>query len=835
MRNPRTTREQTSTPSSSPGDFPEAGSPDFQFALEKLTAAYQPVLEDELNQLKSPPAPGATAAAPSRTGEEERQFANRIFESFMTEEVAARLLPQAARELLGPVENWRWCLEHVRCSLIFGWLACRGPRTFQSLSYYLYEYWKCIREVSGKPVGKPPTAAEQADFQLVVGAFAAAYKPYLTDQLATVEFPSAISGDVISGEYNAATGQDELCRIFDRMLSTETTRALFGGAAYDQYNASAFYGFCRCWAACAMCLGCCLARVRNVEEIRLCLIYYVRCLEACLRPLTCELTAPTGCVTETEFASAGIFRGVEIEGTAAGSACSHYILQWRQNGTGAWQTSSVVYPGGATQGPCGVTGGLLGYLSTFPLVQPGLVEIQLCVYSSDPNISPCCATIEFELYRNLVWISGIGNTGISVAPPGVFDPTAPVVDATGVVRSFGTALPVFGAAAVGGCTGQTIKSYTLSYQQGFTTTTTGAWAPFWQVNFNTTPQIAAAASNPLLPNTVLTNVWSEFVAFVPIFPSFKCQVESDYLTGISWDTRNLTGPFPVQFPPPPPPFPAPLSPPPCVQQPASSTWNSTPLVVTNCQSGRYTLRLTVTDTAGNTTDNLRQVWFDNKQIYASIANLAIPSNNKVIAACSTVDLSFFATLAGGGSPDCTVPWAAQILGVAYDEYIEEGNTHSQPSDNFYGYSLSILKNGGGWHQLTIPGPDTVPLPIPPTPPWSGPYLGTTRVGDPGTRCSNAVPPPGPIPTQTDGILALFDMRRLDLVCNTNPADADLVLQRATISASTGQTTPGECCGFILYLSVSDTSICPGNPTGNHTAEYEFPFCICNDLPPVAAP
>ncbi|HME08043.1 MAG TPA: hypothetical protein VKG25_13390 [Bryobacteraceae bacterium] len=647
-------------PSRSPGDFPEASSPDFQFALEKLTAAYQPVIEDELNQLKSPPAPGATATAPSRTGEEDIQFANRIFESFMTEEVATRLLPQTARESLGPVENWRWCLEHVRCSLIFGWLACRGPRTFQSLSYYLYEYWKCIRAVSGSPVSKPPTAAEQADFQVVVGAFATAYKPYLTDQLATVEFPSAISGDVISGEYNAATGQDELCQIFDRMLSTETTRALLGGAAYDQYNAFAFYGFCRCWATCAMCLGCCLARVRNVEDIRLCLIYYVRCLEACLRPLTCELTAPTGCVTETEFASAGIFRGVEIEGTAAGSDCAYYTLQWRQNGIGPWQTSSIVYPGGATQGPCGVTGGLLGYLSTFPLVQPGLVELRLCVYSSEPNVSPCCTTIEFQLYRNLVWIEGI--EGIDAAlPPGVFDPTAQLVDATGVVRSFGTVLRVFGAAAIGGCTGQTIKRYTLSYQQGFTTTTSGAWTQFWQVNYNTPLQITEGATDPLIPNTVLTNLWSEVI--VPLFtPTLHCEVVGDDLSEAYWDTQNPQGGFPVQFPLPPPPFPAPLFPPPCTQRAPSSTWNSTPLALPNCQSGRYTLRLTVEDTAGHTTDSPRQVWFDNKQIYASIAQMGS------IAPCATVDLSVFA-----GSADCTVPWPAPIEGVAYDEYIEEGN------------------------------------------------------------------------------------------------------------------------------------------------------------------
>jgi hypothetical protein len=785
--------------SSSPSDFREVNSENFQFALEKLIAAYRPVIENELNLFKAPSVQDATSAASSPSGEEEIQIASHIFESFMTEEVAARLLPEAARESLGPVENWRWCLEHVRCSLLFGWLACRGPRTFQSLSYYLYEYWKCIREVSGTPVRKPPTAAEQADFQVVVGAFASAYKPYLTDQLATVEFPSAISGDVISGEFNAATGQDALCRIFDRMLNAEATRALLGAAAYDRYNASALYGFCRCWATCAMCLGCCLARVRNVEDIRLCLIYYVRCLEACLRPLTCELTAPTGCVTETEFASAGIFRGVAIYGTAAGSSCSHYILEWRQNGIGPWQTSSIVYPGGAMQGPCGVTGGLLGYLSTFPLVQPGLVEIQLCVYSSEPNVSPCCTTIEFQLYRNLVWIEGIGNSGISVAPPGVFDPTAPMVDATGVVRSFGTTLPIFGAAVVGGCTGQTIKSYTLSHQQGFTTTTSGAWTQFWQVNFNTTPQIAAAASDPLLPNAVLTNIWSEFVAFLPILPSFKCQVESDYLSGISWDTQNLGGPFPVQFPSPPPPFPAPLFPPPCTQQAASSTWNSSPLASPNCFSGQFTLRLTVYDTAGTKTDNLRQVWFDNKQIYASIANIGN------IAACATVDLSVFA-----GSANCSVAWPAQIWGIAFDEYIEEGN-FSIPSNNFGGYSLQIMKNGGSWHSLPIPGPGISP--------WPG-SDGTSRVGDPGVRCPTAVPPLSPIPAKSDNILTVLDMRRLDAVCNTNPTDADLVLQR------------GECCGFILNLVVWDTSICPGNATGNHTAEYPFPFCICNDLPPV---
>jgi hypothetical protein len=224
------------------------------------------------------------------------------------------------------------------------------------------------------------------------------------------------------------------------------------------------------------------------------------------------------------------------------------------------------------------------------------------------------------------------------------------------------------------------------------------------------------------------------------------------------------------------------------------------------------------------------VWFDNKNIYASIAQIG------TIAACSTIDLSVFAV----GSGDCSAPWPAPLEGVAYDEYIEEGNfTH--PSDNFGGYTLEIMKAGGGWHSLTIPGPDGPPPPPPPPviPPWSGPTVGTLRVGDPGMRCANPVPPlcptpPCPVPSFSNGVLAWIDMRRLDSVCNTTAADADLVLQRATVSSTGEPLTPGECCGFIIHLTVWDTTICPSIP-GNHVAEWYAPFCICNDLPPIVVP
>lgn len=333
------------------------------------------------------------------------------------------------------------------------------------------------------------------------------------------------------------------------------------------------------------------------------------------------------------------------------------------------------------------------------------------------------------------------------------------------------------------------------------------------MNYNTPFQIDGGLNNVF--EHALTNQWVELpFSFVDPFPSphVVCSVVGDYLSDSYWDTQNPQGGYPLQFP----------NPPVSCGEAASGTWNSTPLALPNCQSGRYTLRLTVEDTLGNKTDNLRQVWFDNKNIYGSIAQIGS------IAACSTVDLSIFA----GASPDCSVPWPAPLEGVAYDEYIEEGN-FSPPSDNFGGYSLQILKAGGGWHSLTIPGPDSPPFP-PVIPPWSGPYVGSSRVGDPGVRCPTAVPPSGPF-SFTDGILAVLDMRRLDSVCNPYPADADLVLQRATVSPSGKQLTPGECCGFIVHLSVWDTSICPSLGGDRHQVDIYFPFCICNDLPPVVVP
>jgi hypothetical protein len=767
---------------------PELNNPDFQVALKSLLAAYQPIFEQQLNLVKDPQELQKQVQTGQPTAAEEFAEAHALFQKFFTEDVAQRLLPAQAREVLGPIEQWRWCYEHIICCFVFGWLVCRWPRTFRGYAYYLYEFWKCVRQVIGNPVSNPPTEEERRDFDTLVKILAEAFKPYLTDQLASVEYPERVPEEVISGEINGFTDNKDACVIFERLMTTEAARALLGADAFKKQSEQAFFWFCRCWCLCALCFGCCLARARDVKQVVWCLYQYYLCLRDCFRPLTCDITAPTGCVQEQAFPSVGVFRGVQIFGTAAGASCAYYTLQWRQGGP--WQSTGIVYPGGTPTGTCGVVGGLLGYLTTYPLVSPGVVDILLTVFSSVAGEGPCTFTASFQLQRNLVWIDGL--EGLNAVD--IFNPASPIEDGSGVIRSFGTALRVFGTAEVGGCTGTTIKRFTLSYQPGFTTTTGGTWTQFWEVDYYTAGQLDAGTN--LLFEDNLTSQWAE----VDWFVGMSCFVAFDKLNKVSsWNTQFPGGPFPVQYP---------WLPVKCLEAPVS-TWNSVPLALPNCQSGRYTLRLTVEDTASVKTDSLRQVWFDNKNIYGQIAQLGS------IPACATIDLSFFA----GGSADCTKAWPAPLLGIAYDEYIEEGN-FTLPSDNFGGYSLEILKDGGSWHSLSIPGPGS--------PPWGPPFVGTNRIGDPGVRCPTAVPPPGPIPPLTNGILTMIDMRRLDSVCNTNPADADLVLQRATA------TTPGECCGFVVHLTVWDTSICPSLLGDHHEVDIYFPFCICNDLPPVGS-
>ena len=761
---------------------------DFQFVLKNLLAAYQPVLEEDLARAKKPDQLRKEAQQNQPSCDEEIALADRLFSAFWTDEVAQRVLPAQARELLGPVDRWRWCLQHIRCCITFGWLLCRGPRTFRAFAYYLYHYWLCVRRALGiAPVNRPLNAQEQQDLQTLFRALAGAYKPYLTDQLGSVEFPAGLSDEILKGEIDCDEGLEETGAIFDRLLTPEVAPALLGKEAFEAHSKEPFFWFCRCWCLCAIRFGCCLARARNLLDLLRCLVYYFRCLQDCFRPLTCDILKPVQdeCADEQFFPGPNVL-GIQIVGTATGFACSHYTLEWKGAAApaSAFTSTGIVYPGGGPVGACGVVNGLLGYLSTAVAPVPDAVEVRLCVFGSS-GASPVCCLVEFEIFRQRVWISGIEGVPAE-SPPGVLDPTAQLKTG-GVVRSFGTALQIQGRAWVGKCAGREVQRYTLSYQAGFTTDPlSGSWTQFWQVDYLTPLQRKEIQTNEF----ALTSSWRYQPICLP-GPPIVC-FPKDWLDANRWRSgRN----FPDQ----------PIGPQsfPIDPEIPGTVWTSQQLpLAVNCQSGRYTLRLDVEDTLSNHFYDIQQVWFDNKEIHGRITQVA------GVPACATINLSQFAA----PGADCSVPWPADLLGIAYDEYILEGNT-SAPSDNFGGYSLWIKKDGA-------PNPgQPVPIPGPGGPPWGPPFVGGSRIGDPGERCATAAPPamgvpPNPIP----GTLAALDMRRLDAVCN--PGEPQLTLKR------------GECCGYNLSLLVWDTSVCPSLGGNRHQIPHDFPICICNDLPEV---
>ncbi|MDA0165712.1 hypothetical protein OM076_35925 [Solirubrobacter ginsenosidimutans] len=767
----------------------EVQNDDFQFALAELLAGYEPVLKDELARAGKPDELTAEALERPPSCEEEFELAQRIFGRFFTEEVALRVLPAEARERIGPIDRWRWCLGHIRCCFIFGWLVCRRARTFKAFGYYLYRYWLCVRDAlnpEDPPSRRPLHDEERADLAKLMEALAGAYRPYLGDQLASLDFAAGLPDEIIAGAIDCDEGEQDTAAVFERLLTMDIAPALLGRKAFEEHSQDASFWFCRCWCLCAIRFGCCLARARRFTDVLRCLAYYRRCLRRCFQPLTCDIARPamTECVDENFFSGPNLL-GVEIAGTAVGAFCDHYTLEWKPAG---WADSTytqvgIVYPGGAPTGPCGVINGTLGWLDTTSQDVPDSVTVRLCVFAST-GASTCCL-VDFQIFRQRVWIANVEGVPPS---PSILVPTAQLMSGSRV-RSFGTCVRIFGRAWVGRCPGKEISRYTLAYQPGFVTDPTlGTWTPAWQVDYITPLQRKEIRTEEF----DLTSCWAYTPVVLPS-PPFPpgLTIPRDSLLPTCW----VSGKYSPSGPP--------SGAQSCAVDPQNpgTIWTSQQLPFLNCQSGRYTLRLDVEDTAGNHYYDTQQIWFDNKDIHGKITQIGN------VPACDTVHLSNFA--ADGG--DCTTPWLAEARGIAFDELIEEGNT-AIPSDNYAavggviqgGYRLWIKKDGA-------PDPG-VPLPVPGP---GGPFLGTTRVGDPGTRCTTANPPAGPIPPETSGVLTLIDLSQLDDVCN--PGHPDLTLKR------------GECCGYVITLEVFDNSVVPSGPGGHHGISHHFPVCICNDV------
>ncbi len=681
---------------------PDSSSPEFSTVLKALVEIYRPILEEDLKRSGNLEALIKEAEKAEPDCEAELSAAERLFGAFADEKVTLALLPAQARELLGPIERWRWCLLHIRCCIIFGWLLCRRPRSFRLSAYYLYRYWLCVRRALGTPVTPGRLSdAERRDLDILVAALAKAYRPYLADQLATVDFTTGLPEAIDAGKVDCQDGEEEAAAVFERLLTVETAQALLGAAAFKEHSAQPWFWFCRCWCLCAIRFGCCLARARNLVDVYRCLRVYWRCLRECFRPLSCELTGPDGCVAE-EVNAAIPALVVPIHGTAAGAGFQRYVLEWSRNAV-FWHAANFVYPpvppGNIVQGNAPVAAGLLAYLDT-TLLDAGLYFVRMTVYAVDQSTVPC--SMSFSVFKKDVRILGVDGSTALDAPP--FDPAARFIDNVPALcarpagtfeASFGTCLSVWGSAYIGGCDdNQRIKRYTLDYKAGYEADcATPGWTNFLGVDFNTPAQYRAI--NMRTDTSVLTAYWGpDCLVPVPFPPWCLLNDAQGRLYPTSWNTS-----------------------------------------IGGCQlSGLYTIRLVVEDTNGVTYCDTQRVWLDNKPITALIRIDAVPR-------CTDLFVSQFAL-----PPDCSVPWSLPVSGIAYDEYTDELLPLTRPNDNFDHYVVSVEKQGGPTIPIQIPGPG------------GACYHGISRVGDPGTRCG--------VPTvaQLIGTLASFDLRAIDPLC-----------------------------------------------------------------------
>jgi hypothetical protein len=773
-------KKPTSEEAAAPPPGAEVNNEDFQFVLKALLAAYESILEQQLNLAKNPAELEKEAESRPPNAKDELAQANRIFEKFLTEEVALRMIPSETRHHLGPIENWRWCLQHLRCCFVFGWLVCRGPRTFRAWNYYLYEYWRCVRETVGRPVASPPTAADRRDFQSLVEALAVAFKPYLTDQLASVEFPAGIPDEVLSGKINFAEGLEDVCEIFERFLTGNAAQSLLGREAFSEHRRDPHFWFCRCWCLCAICFGCCLARSRNLNGLLWCLVYYFRCLRECGQPLVCDLTGPSGCIKgETNILAGKILE--PVTGSAYGFSFGHYVIEVR-DGASVLLSGVVIYPDGIgnpdpglTQGNFAVAAGTLGWIDLKQCVIAAGIDIftsttftvTLRVFAGDGSeLLPDCVTT-FELSLDEVYIKRI-STPWSV---NFTDPSEPLRAGDSIATPLATEggwMHVRGVANITGCEGQKIAEYTIwaipdptfSFPQPppFTAVVPAAsWVPVTHIVYG--PQTIAQPVGPPITFTadqvrqdnvldgnpdpdILTNVWGtrldcpsisiDFINFEPF----------------CWNLPSLI--------------------------PNALNSNTFPKMAPMLEggSGKFTFLLQVIDTVGNQFYDVQRAWIDNEPLHADITGIA------ALPPCADL---YTQTHAG-------VFKTVNIQGTAWDQVIDPVTPdYTRPtSDNFGHYTVKFQKQGAlGFAQLID---STTPV------------------------------PPRPMPLGV-GVLTPWNLQSVDAASNPMMLPVDQLLQL------------GQACSYVVVLEVWDTTVV-NEGTVHYSGTILFPIKIINGPEPL---
>jgi hypothetical protein len=650
-----------------PFDSQDAG---YRSALEALIAAYRPVLEEELKRAHSPEDLAREAEKP-RTCDEEIELANRIFSAFFTEKVAESILGPDGRKIAGPLDRWRWCFLHIRCCIIFGWLLCRGPRTFRAFAYYLYRYWLCVREVIGRPVQTPLTDEQRDDFQRLVGALAGAYRPYLDTQLSSVEFPHDIPDEVLRGKIDCFEGGEELGAVFDRLLSMEAASALFGREAFADHIRDPFFRFCRCWCLCSIRFGCCLAGARSFVDVIRCLISYIICVRNCFRPLIAEIDTPAEgeCAEATLVSACANLIAVPITGTATGSAFTHYTLRYSWGG-GPLVNDAVVYPNcgrppAQTSFATAVVSGILGYLD-LTMLPAGETEFEVTLDVFGSGGLHLVVTRSFKIKTTAVEITEAAQVGALVAHDPFHPATAPI-KLIKAVNDPNVAIPEL---SIGGTFTVTGSAYIVGCDRIMSQFVLGLFAA---------PPAAPVASFPDASGSVFLKA-PVIYADNPSHPwqsgCFPVVTPNTTLNGnlvAEWGTNN------------------------CVFPPGSSvpkvkgkTWPSAP------NNGRFVILLEVRDRllpAGPfpgvvaAVDQVA-VWIDNRDPAGAITSIG------GVSGCGDLHLKDY------------LQSTADILGTAYDPPIDASAPQQRPNDNFGGYALSFQKNGGGGGVIPALTPNT---------------------------------------------------------------------------------------------------------------------------------
>ena len=764
MPNPKKPSGAEETESS---EHQEIHSEDFQFVLKQLLAAYAPILEEDLNRAKSPEELKKEAESKPASCEDEVTLANRIFEKFVTEEVALRLLPEEGRKQLGPIENWRWCFLHIRCCIIFGWLLCRRQRTFRAFAYYLYRYWLCVRQVLGTPVSHPPTADEREDFQVLVKALASAYKPYLTDQLASVEFPTGIPDEVLEGKIDCLEGEEEAAAIFERLLTAETAPALLGKKAFETHSKDPSFWFCRCWCLCAIRFGCCLAHARNFIDVLRCLLFYWRCLRNCFRPLVCQISRPAAdeCAESVFVSACAPLAAVQITGTAAGAAFNHYILRYSWGG-GAPINDAVVYPNCArppaqTSSNSPVLGGTLGYLDV-TLLPAGVTEFTIYLDVFDAGGSHVTCTQTFKLRTTAVEITAVAKVNAFVAnDPFHADALHGGPSFIKLIKATNDPNPAVPELSVGGAFSADGSAYTVGCDRIMSQFGLVSYPAPPAAVVPTPPDASQPGNVPIIAPVVYEDIpghpWQSG-CFPTITPNII--LNGDLVALWSSDSCSFLG-FNYTVP----------------KVKPVPFWDTTPL------NGRFVIFLEVRDrpvavlTFPGLVAAVDQVavWIDNQQIQGMIKSIG------GISGCGDLHLKDF------------VGTTAEIVGIAWDPPIDPTAPQQPPNDNFGSYSLTFQKNG---NPLASGG-------IPPAAP-------------PGVRVPNVWPT---LPLGAVGTLANWD-----IVSDLDGGPGPLPLNSPKLLR-------GERCAYVVELDVSDTTHVGDSGLHHSTGPILYAINVINDILP----